>query len=30
MQPDMKEHGASVDDWPALQAKIEAVDILVT
>lgn len=29
MQPDMKEHGASVDDWPALQAKIEAADILV-
>ncbi len=29
MQIDMTEHGASVDDWPALQAKVEAADILV-
>ncbi len=29
MNIDMTEHGASVDDWPKLQAKIEAADILV-
>ena len=29
MQMDMTEHGESVDDWPALQEKIEAADILV-
>lgn len=29
MQADMTEHGASTDEWPALQAKIEAADILV-
>ncbi|MES3629030.1 MAG: flavodoxin family protein [Longimonas sp.] len=26
---DMKEHGAAVDDWPALYAKVQAADILV-
>lgn len=29
MQTDMTEHGAAVDDWPFLQTKIEAADILV-
>ncbi len=29
MQTDMTEHGADVDDWPAIQAKIVAADILV-
>lgn len=27
--PDMREHGAAVDDWPALWPRIEAADILV-
>lgn len=27
--PDMTEHGAAVDEWPALQAKVLAADILV-
>jgi multimeric flavodoxin WrbA len=29
VQPDMTEHGAEVDDWPALAARILAADILV-
>jgi len=29
MQIDMTEHGAEVDDWPTIQAKVEAADILV-
>ncbi|MEL7158328.1 MAG: NAD(P)H-dependent oxidoreductase, partial [Actinomycetota bacterium] len=29
MAPDMTEHGADVDDWPDVQAAIEAADILV-
>ena len=29
MQIDMTDHGAVVDDWPKVQAKIEAADILV-
>ncbi len=29
MQTDMTEHGADADDWPAIQAKIVAADILV-
>ena len=29
MQVDMTEHGAPVDQWPVLQAKIQAADILV-
>lgn len=27
--PDMREHGASVDDWPALYERVQAADILV-
>lgn len=27
--PDMTEHGAKVDDWPAIYDKVEAADILV-
>jgi multimeric flavodoxin WrbA len=27
--PDMTEHGAALDEWPALQAKVLAADILV-
>src|SRR5438105_1439834 len=27
--PDMTEHGAARDDWPALYAQVEAADILV-
>jgi hypothetical protein len=27
--PDMTDHGAPVDEWPALQAKVLAADILV-
>lgn len=29
MQMDMTEHGIDIDEWPKLQAKIEAADILV-
>ncbi len=29
VQPDMTEHGAARDDWPALFAKVRAADILV-
>lgn len=29
MQMDMTEHGETVDDWPRLQEKVEAADILV-
>jgi len=29
MQTDMTEHGVDIDDWPKLQAKIDAADILV-
>lgn len=29
VQPDMREHGADVDDWPALYAKVMAADILI-
>jgi len=27
--PDMREHGAPLDDWPALYEQVEAADILV-
>lgn len=27
--PDMREHGASVDEWPAIQEKVMAADVLV-
>jgi multimeric flavodoxin WrbA len=27
--PDMREHGAAADDWPALYKRVEAADILV-
>lgn len=29
VQPDMREHGAEVDDWPALFERVMAADILV-
>ncbi|WP_372791832.1 flavodoxin family protein, partial [Paraconexibacter sp.] len=29
VQPDMREHGAPSDDWPALFERVEAADILV-
>ena len=29
VQPDMTEHGAARDDWPALSEKVQAADILV-
>ena len=27
--PDMREHGAASDDWPALHERVQAADILV-
>src|SRR5581483_4448000 len=27
--PDMREHGAAADDWPALYERVQAADILV-
>src|SRR4029079_14313353 len=27
--PDMREHGAAADDWPALYERVQAADLLV-